>query len=116
MARRTLIPSSRIQAKQLLRDSLSTSPEALTAEALKATWSAIAYLYPGLHPDSLFDEKCGWPRVFRPLAEEAWRRFDAAKISVEDLYPSDAQWAGLYDQMLVHTADEALRREALRVA
>lgn len=110
------IPSSRIQARRLLRTSLSAVPEVLTTEEFTITWSAIAYMYPGLHPDGLFDEECGWPPALRPFAEEAWRRFDAGAISTEELYPSEAQWAGVYDRMLVHTADESSRREALRLA
>ena len=116
MDRNTLVPSNRIQAKQLLRKCLAAAPQALPTEDFTALWSTIAYLYPGLHPDSFFDEKCGWPRRLRPFAEEAWRRFDAGKISTEELYPSDAQWAGVYDRMLLHTQDDTLRREALRAA
>ena len=30
-----------------------------------------------------------------------------------ELYPSDAQWAGIYDRMLVHLPDETERRVVL---
>jgi hypothetical protein len=51
--------------------------------------------------------------VLKRFAAEAWRRADAGELADEELYPSDAQWSGLYDQMFSHTADEMERRLAL---
>ena len=31
-------------------------------------------------------------------------------MSGEELYPSDAAWAGLYDQMFIHSPEETERR------
>jgi len=76
-------------------------------------WSALAYLFPGLHPDGHADADSGWPRVLKPFAAEAWRRADAGELADEELYPSDAQWSGLYDRMHPHEPDEMERRLAL---
>jgi len=48
----------------------------------------------------------------RRFAAEAWRRAEAGELADEDLYPSDAQWVGLYDRMSGYTDEEiAHRRE-----
>ena len=67
-------------------------------------WCAVAYAFPGLHPDGYKDAGSGWSRVLKRFAAEAWRRAD------EELYPGDAQWAGLYDRMHAHEDDETARR------
>jgi len=73
-------------------------------------WCAIAYAFPGLHPDGYEDKGSGWPRALRRFAAEAWRRAEAGLISEEELYPSDPQWAGLYDRMVLREHDEIDRR------
>jgi hypothetical protein len=74
---------------------------------------SVAYVFPGLHPGGFDEAGSGWPRVLRPVAAEAWRRVSAGEIGDEELYPSDAQWAGLYDRMLVHLPEETERRVGL---
>lgn len=76
-------------------------------------WSSVAYLFPGLHPDGFEDADSGWPRVLKRFAAEAWRRADAGELTDEELYPSDAQWSGLYDRMFSHKPDEIERRLSL---
>ena len=76
-------------------------------------WSAVAYLFPGLHPDGFEDDESGWPRVLKAFAEEAWRRADIGRLSDDELYCSDAQWAGLYDRMSSHLPGETERRVEL---
>ena len=73
-------------------------------------WCAVAYTFPGLHPDGYEDAESGWPRALRRFAAEAWRRADAGELADEELYPCDAQWAGLYDRLGVTTAEENQRR------
>jgi hypothetical protein len=73
-------------------------------------WCAVAYAFPGLHPDGYEDAGSGWPRVLKRFAAEAWRRADAGELADEELYPCDAQWSGLYDRMHTHTDDETARR------
>jgi hypothetical protein len=70
-------------------------------------------LYPGLHPDGFEDDESGWPTALKSFAEEAWRRAEAGELDDDELYPSDAQWAGLYDGMTSHTEQEAARRVKL---
>ena len=71
-----------------------------------------AYLFPGLHPDG-FERDSGWPRVLKRFAVEAWRRAEAGELTDGELYPSDAQWPGLYDRMFRSKPDEMKRRLAL---
>ena len=73
----------------------------------------MTYLFPGLHPDGWEDADNGWPRVLNRFAAEAWRRAEAGELSDNELYPADAQWAGLYDRTFPHTAEEMERRFAL---
>jgi hypothetical protein len=77
------------------------------------TWSAVAYLFPGLYPDGYEDTESGWPRVLKRFAADAWRRADAGVLADEKLYCCDAQWSGLYDRMHTHEPDEMERRLAL---
>ena len=49
--------------------------------------------------------------MLRRFATEAWRR--ANELNDDELYPSDAQWAGLYDQMFIHHPEETERRVEL---
>ena len=85
----------------------------LSRDQFVRAWSAVAYLFPGLHPDGHEDADSGWPRALKPFAAEAWRRADAGQLADEELYPSDAQWSGLYDRMHTHEPDEIERRLAL---
>jgi hypothetical protein len=55
----------------------------------------------------------GWPRGWQRIAAEAWRRVEAGEITAAELYPSDAQWCGLYDRMFPHTTEEMARRLTL---
>jgi hypothetical protein len=47
---------------------------------------------------------------------EAWRRFDAGELNAEELYPSDAQWAGIFDRMPVPGEEATARRRELASA
>ena len=76
-------------------------------------WSSVAYLFPGLHPDGFEAAGSGWPHGLHRFAAEAWRRVEAGEITEGELYPSDAQWCGLYDRMHTHEPDEMERRLAL---
>jgi hypothetical protein len=89
---------------------LTDSLERLPKPTFVRAWYAIAYLYPGLHPDGYESADSGWPRVLRRFAAEAWRRADAGELTDEELYACDAQWSGLYDRMFIHLPDETERR------
>lgn len=107
------IPNSLRSAGREMRLALEHPLEQLSREQFVRTWSAILYLFPGLHPDGYEDAESGWPRALRRFAAEAWRRAEAGELLDEELYPSDTQWSGLYNRMFPHTADEIERRLAL---
>ena len=107
------IPASLREAAQHLRAGWKSPPAGLSKLDFVRAWSAVAYLFPGLHPDGFDDPDSGWPRLLKQFAAEAWRRAEAGELDDEELYPCAAQWAGLYDRMTIHTPDEAARREEL---
>lgn len=107
------IPSSMSDAEKHLRVGLQNPPGHLSKPDFIRAWSAVAYLYPGLHPDGFADSASGWPRALKRLAAEAWRRAESGELEDEELYPSDAQWAGIYDGMTKHAPDETARRVKL---
>jgi hypothetical protein len=110
------IPESAKGAGANIRLSLAHPLTQLPKLEFVRAWSSIAYLFPGLHPDDFEDAESGWSRVLRRFAAEAWRRAGAGDLNDDELYPSDAQWSGLYDQMQVHLPDERHRREQLAAA
>jgi hypothetical protein len=110
------VPRSLRNAGDMVRRSLRAPLSALPKSDFLRIWCAVAYLFPGLHPDGYEDIESGWPRVLKPFAAEAWRRADAGELSEEELYPSDAQWSGLFDRMLVHLPEETERRVELAAA
>ncbi len=79
-------------------------------------WSALAYLFPGLHPDGYDEEGSGWPRVLKPFAAEARRRNDAGELGDEEMYPCDAAWAGIFDRFDSFTQEEYERRLQIAAA
>jgi hypothetical protein len=109
----TWIPNNLRSAGRELRLAFNQSLNELSRERLLRVWNCVAYLFPGLHPDGFEDADSGWPRVVQRFAAEAWRRVESGELAEEALYPSDAQWCGLYDRMFPHTADEMERRLAL---
>ena len=109
------IPESKKDAAKNLRRSLAHPLPQLPKPDIVRAWSSIAYLFPGLHPDGFEDADSGWPRVLRRFAAEAWRRAEAGELDDAELYPSDAQWSGLCDQIKNPTPDESHRRRELAV-
>ncbi|MCU0795615.1 MAG: hypothetical protein MUF31_06725 [Akkermansiaceae bacterium] len=83
------------------------------AEFLRA-WFAVAYLFPGLHPDDFDMPDGNWPSDLQTLALEAWSR--SAKGAMPDvfLYPADSQWAGIYDRMQQPASCDSHRRDQIR--
>ena len=110
------IPSCLKTAGRELRLALNKPLAELPDETFIRTWCSVAYLFPGLHPDGYEDTASGWPRVLRPFAAEAWRRAESGELEDEELYPSDAQWCGLFDRMQVHLPEETQRRVELAAA
>ena len=113
MTAQIYIPSSLRDAAQYLRAGWQLPPAQLSKNDFVRAWSAVAYLFPGLHPDGFEDAESGWPAALKRFATEAWRRAEAGELAEDELYTSDAQWAGLYDRMREHTPEESARRMEL---
>ena len=107
------VPNSFRAAGRQVRMALAKATEAIPTSCLVRAWCSVAYLFPGLHPDGFEVAKSGWPPALRRFAAEARRRLEAGEIGEAELYPSDAQRAGLYDRMLVHLLDKTERRATL---
>jgi len=103
------VPNTLHGACRELRRGFSVQLQQLPKPDFLHAWCAVAYVFPGLHPDGYEDEGSGWPRELRRFAAEAWRRVQAGELSDEELYPCDAQWAGLYDRLLEREEDETER-------
>jgi len=104
------VPNTLRGAGRELRCALASQIDQLPKAAFLRAWCAVAYAFPSLHPDGYEEEGSGWPRALRRFAAEAWRRAGAGELSDEELYPCDAQWAGVYDRMIEREEDETVRR------
>lgn len=104
------IPKSLRSAGRELRVALRKPIEKLTHRQFVRAWCSIAYLFPGLHPDDYDAVDSGWSRILKRFAKEAWRRADKRELVDQELYPSDAQWCGIYDRMFPHKVEEIERR------
>jgi hypothetical protein len=113
MSESIFIPNRLRSAGREIRLALNQPLNQLSHRAFIRAWCSVAYLFPGLHPDGFEDADSGWPRVLKRFAAEAWRRAEADEITEAELYPSNAQWCGLYDRMFPHTPGEIERRLAL---
>jgi len=107
--------TSRIHAERKLQctnagRAFASQLEQLPKPDFLRAWCAVAYAFPGLHPEGYEDAGSGWPRVLKRFAAEAWRRADAGELADEELHPCTAQWAGLYDRMHTHEDNETARR------
>ena len=93
-----------------LRSTFSLPLEPLSKSTFVRVWSSLCYAFPSLHPDGYESGDSGWPIELTRYAAEAWRRFEISELNDEEMYPSDACWAGLYDRMRTHTVEETVRR------
>jgi len=116
MKKHNYIPISLPSAGSALRRSFIRPVRLQTDQEFLRAWCCIAYLFPGLHPDGFDVADSGWPRVLRGFAAEAWRRAEAGRLTDGELYPSDAQWCGIFDRLTIHHPDEARRRNELAAA
>ncbi len=111
MAALTYVPCTKHDAGLVLRLSFNEPVEELSHEAFINVWHAIAYLFPGLHPDGYDEPGSGWPRVLKRFAAEAWRRAEAGQLVDSELYPVEAAWCAIYDTLArPPTRDETRRR------
>jgi hypothetical protein len=109
------IPDSQKHAQSVLETytTLFPKPKYAPLEPLLKVWHCIAYLHPSLHPDEVENPDGGWPDELIPFSIEIWKRFKNGEIKDEALYPSDAQWAGLCDQLDHLTPEQSERRQQL---
>ena len=84
------IPPSFRTAEKHLANAFKRGARNLTKIEFIRAWGALAYLYPGLHPDGFECEGSGWPPTLKPLASEAWRRAEAGELNDNELYPYQA--------------------------
>lgn len=91
-------------------------------EEFKRGWYSVGFLYAGLHPDSALEHgselscetedipeirkveprllapyyaQSGWPVILAPVADEAWRRYEAEELKDDEFYCSEAVVAGM---------------------
>ena len=107
------VPRDVRTARRQLRAGCAASLSQMAKPNFLRIWHSAAYLYPGLNPDGFEEADNGWPSRLRKVVTEVWRRADAGQLSDEELYPSDAAWAGIYDRMDKHTEDEVRHRTEL---
>ena len=100
---------SRLDVLLQQKEPLRTVPRS----EFSAGWAALAYLHSGLHPDEVDNSDGGWPADLKQIGVEAWRRYEAGEFADEELYPSDAQWAGIFDQLDNPTEEEIERRRLI---
>ena len=60
--------------------------KSLDKDAFLKGWQAIAFLWPGLHPDEADNPDGGWPDELKPLAAEAFRRSNAGELKDDEIY------------------------------
>ena len=107
---------------ELVRAADNKTLHQLPADEFKRGWYSIGFLYPGLHPDSALEHgmelsseaddfpeiskveprllapyyvDSGWPVLLAPVADEAWRRYEADELKDDEFYCSEAVVAGM---------------------
>lgn len=113
MSTNIVIPSTLRGAGRELRSASPAPLEQLPKPDFIRAWCAVAYIYPGLHPDGYDDAESRWPRGLKPLAAEAWRRNDAGELEDAEMYPCDSAWAGIFDRLDSFTPQEYERRRQI---
>jgi len=82
--------------KQILNNALKCKNlKMLNKQTFLNAWKALAFLFPGIHPDEYENFDGGWPEKLKPLAAEAWRRFQSGEFSEENLYQVGEAMKGL---------------------
>lgn len=106
----------------LIRAADNNSLRNISSDDFRRGWYSIGFLYAGLHPDGALEHgselsydvddfpeirkveprllapyyvQSGWPVALAPVAEEAWRRYEADILKEDELYCSEAVVAGM---------------------
>lgn len=120
------LPRNEREALQWLIPALDRPLVDMPMDEFMKAWHAISYLYGGLNPDEATDHgnvvandhegperfdlieprligpyyvQSGWPLVLAPLAEEAWRRYEAGRLEEDEFYCYEACKAGILARM-----------------
>ncbi len=93
------IPRSERTAEKHLSPAFKRELRTLSKIEFVRAWCSLVYLYPGLHPDGYGSRGSGWPKAFKPLAAEAWRRYEAGELTDNELYCYQACKARLIDEV-----------------
>lgn len=82
------IPTSETAARRHLDRALSGKLAELPKAVFMRAYCALAFLYPGFHPDEFED----WegPAEAILMAKEAWRRAGTGELNDNELYPYQA--------------------------
>lgn len=123
LKRKSIPKSNQVAERELQRFSQfdRRSLHALSTGDFLYGWHSLLFLFPNLHPDNALDHstdiettqnavieepdtnnflsqcyvRSGWPIALELVGHEAWRRYEAGKISKDDFYCVEAQRAGL---------------------
>jgi hypothetical protein len=77
--------------KMLIKNALKRKNiKSLDKKTFLKLWKAIAFVYPGLHP-----ECDGWPKKLKPVVSEAFRRLEIGEFSDSDFYQVGEAMKGL---------------------
>ena len=120
------IPRNEREALQWLIPALDRPLADMPMDQFMKAWQAISYLYGGLHPDEAthhgdlvaddhdgperfklieprlvgpYYVQSGWPLVLAPLADEAWRRYEAGRLEEDEFYCYEVCQAGIMTRM-----------------
>lgn len=113
-----------------------------STEDFKRGWYSVGFLYAGLHPDSALEHgkelscdiedfpeisrieprllapyyvQSGWPLVLAPIAEEAWRRYEADALKDDEFYCSEAVIAGMCSRSAKLSEEVSRERKKMHV-
>lgn len=109
----SLVPSSRKEATARLTGVSRNALVRLNSKEFLKAWFAVAYAFPGLHPDDFDSKDSSWPDNLKLIANEAWTRTERGELEEKHLYPADSQWAAIYDQLESPTQSETNRRREI---
>ncbi len=120
------IPKNETQAVECILPLLDRSARELSKisnDEFKCVWSAISFIYMGLHPDGACEprqrtvdhyddynsivkieprllapyyEESGWPVILVPIAKEAWHRYHNGLLDNKEFYCVESLKAGYY--------------------
>ena len=84
-----LIPRSVEEAETAVRQRPENLSNMQKREFLRI-WYSLFWLHPGLHPDGFEDADSGWPESLRPIASEAWSRYENDLLLDDEFYCYEA--------------------------